>query len=114
MLFTGGWAMDRFLERVTDLRLMLLVQDDWPRYRLVELHYKRVENGEHSMLVGLQFSTEGLDLEGDPLSQVYIYKITFPSIGSPVVTIEGRWLKSLSRCPFEVQNLSSASFNLIQ
>jgi ATP-dependent DNA helicase DinG len=35
--------MQRFLEHVTDLRLLLLVQGDQPRYRLVELHRKRVK-----------------------------------------------------------------------
>lgn len=54
VLFASGRAMNRFLEHVTDLRLMLLVQGDQPRYRLVELHRKRVESGERSVLVGLQ------------------------------------------------------------
>ncbi|MEW3899365.1 ATP-dependent DNA helicase DinG, partial [Klebsiella pneumoniae] len=44
VLFASGRAMNRFLEHVTDLRLMLLVQGDQPRYRLVELHRKRVES----------------------------------------------------------------------
>ncbi|MGK3350613.1 hypothetical protein ACSLNV_28840, partial [Escherichia coli] len=34
-LFASGRAMQRFLDYVTDLRLMLLVQGDQPRYRLV-------------------------------------------------------------------------------
>lgn len=105
--------MQRFLDYVTDLRLMLLVQGDQPRYRLVELHRKRVANGEHSVLVGLQSFAEGLDLKGDLLSQVHIHKIAFPPIDSPVVITEGEWLKSLNRYPFEVQSLPSASFNLI-
>nr|VUD29314.1 ATP-dependent DNA helicase DinG [Raoultella sp. NCTC 9187] len=42
VLFASGRAMQRFLEHVTDLRLMLLVQGDKPRYRLVELHRKKV------------------------------------------------------------------------
>ncbi|RCU06526.1 ATP-dependent DNA helicase DinG, partial [Acinetobacter baumannii] len=70
VLFASGRAMNRFLEHVTDLRLMLLVQGDQPRYRLVELHRKRVESGERSVLVGLQSFAEGLDLKGDLLSQV--------------------------------------------
>lgn len=53
VLFASGRAMQRFLEHVTDLRLLLLVQGDQPRYRLVELHRKRVTNGERSVLVGL-------------------------------------------------------------
>lgn len=93
---------------------MLLVQGDQPRYRLVELHRKRVANGERSVLVGLQSFAEGLDLKGDLLSQVHIHKIAFPPIDSPVVITEGEWLKSLNRYPFEVQSLPSASFNLIQ
>ena len=32
---------------------------------LVELHRKRVANGERSVLVGLQSFAEGLDLKGD-------------------------------------------------
>lgn len=106
--------MQRFLDYVTDLRLMLLVQGDQPRYRLVELHRKRVANGERSVLVGLQSFAEGLDLKGDLLSPVHIHKIAFPPIDSPVVITEGEWLKSLNRYPFEVQSLPSASFNLIQ
>ncbi|MBV8043473.1 ATP-dependent DNA helicase DinG [Pluralibacter sp.] len=114
VLFASGRAMQRFLEHVTDLRLLLLVQGDQPRYRLVELHRKRVEGGERSVLVGLQSFAEGLDLKGDLLSQVHIHKIAFPPVDSPVVVTEGEWLKSLNRYPFEVQSLPSASFNLIQ
>ncbi|MBB1200033.1 ATP-dependent DNA helicase DinG [Enterobacteriaceae bacterium 89] len=114
VLFASGRAMQRFLEHVMDLRLMLLVQGDQPRYRLVELHRKKVQSGESSVLVGLQSFAEGLDLKGDLLSQVHIHKIAFPPIDSPVVITEGEWLKSLNRYPFEVQSLPSASFNLIQ
>nr|WP_318382267.1 ATP-dependent DNA helicase DinG [uncultured Enterobacter sp.] len=114
VLFASGRAMQLFLTFVTDLRLVLLVQGDQPRYRLVELHRKRIDNGERSVLVGLQSFAEGLDLKGDYLTQVHIHKIAFPPIDSPVVITEGEWLKSLNRYPFEVQSLPSASFNLIQ
>jgi ATP-dependent DNA helicase DinG len=114
VLFASGRAMQRFLDQVPDLRLLLLVQGDQPRYRLVELHRKRIENGERSVLVGLQSFAEGLDLKGDYLTQVHIHKIAFPPIDSPVVITEGEWLKSLNRYPFEVQSLPAASFNLIQ
>ncbi len=114
VLFASGRAMQRFLEHVTDLRLLLLVQGDQPRYRLVELHRKRIDNGERSVLIGLQSFAEGLDLKGDYLTQVHIHKIAFPPIDSPVVITEGEWLKSLNRYPFEVQSLPSASFFLIQ
>ena len=114
VLFASGRAMQRFLEHVTDLRLLLLVQGDQPRYRLVETHRKRIDGGERSVLVGLQSFAEGLDLKGDYLTQVHIHKIAFPPIDSPVVITEGEWLKSLNRYPFEVQSLPAASFNLIQ
>jgi ATP-dependent DNA helicase DinG len=106
--------MQLFLTYVTDLRLLLLVQGDQPRYRLVETHRKRIDNGERSVLIGLQSFAEGLDLKGDYLTQVHIHKIAFPPIDSPVVITEGEWLKSLNRYPFEVQSLPAASFNLIQ
>jgi len=80
----------------------------------VETHRKRIDNGERSVLVGLQSFAEGLDLKGDYLTQVHIHKIAFPPIDSPVVLTEGEWLKSLNRFPFEVQSLPAASFNLIQ
>jgi ATP-dependent DNA helicase DinG len=114
VLFASNRAMQLFLTHVTDLRLTLLVQGDQPRYRLVELHRRRVEQGETSVLVGLQSFAEGLDLKGDLLSQVHIHKIAFPPVDSPVVVTEGEWLKSLRRYPFEVQSLPAASFNLIQ
>jgi len=114
VLFASNRAMQLFLTFVADLRLMLLVQGDQPRYRLVELHRKRIDEGGRSVLVGLQSFAEGLDLKGDYLTQVHIHKIAFPPIDSPVVITEGEWLKSLNRYPFEVQSLPSASFNLIQ
>lgn len=114
VLFASQRAMQLFLSYVPDLRLLLLVQGDQPRYRLVELHRKRIDAGERSVLVGLQSFAEGLDLKGDYLTQVHIHKIAFPPIDSPVVLTEGEWLKSLNRYPFEVQSLPAASFNLIQ
>ncbi|MBP2170489.1 ATP-dependent DNA helicase DinG [Erwinia toletana] len=114
VLFASGRAMQLFLTHVTDLRLMMLVQGDKPRSRLVALHRQRVEQGETSILVGLQSFAEGLDLKGELLTQVHIHKIAFPPIDSPVILTEGEWLKSLKRYPFEVQSLPSASFNLIQ
>ncbi|RLM25781.1 ATP-dependent DNA helicase DinG [Brenneria alni] len=114
MLFASQRAMQLFLTQVTDLRLMLLVQGDKPRYRLVELHRQRVQEGQTSVLIGLQSFAEGLDLKGDLLSQVHIHKIAFPPIDSPVILTEGEWLKSLKRHPFAVQSLPSASFSLIQ
>ena len=114
VLFASARAMQLFLTFVTDLRLLLLVQGDKPRSRLVALHRQRIDGGERSVLVGLQSFAEGLDLKGDYLTQVHIHKIAFPPIDSPVVITEGEWLKSLNRYPFEVQSLPSASFNLIQ
>jgi ATP-dependent DNA helicase DinG len=114
VLFASGRAMQQFLAYIPELRLMMLVQGDRPRPALVALHRKRVEQGETSILVGLQSFAEGLDLKGDLLSQVHIHKIAFPPVDSPVILTEGEWLKSLKRYPFEVQSLPSASFNLIQ
>ncbi|QKJ86496.1 ATP-dependent DNA helicase DinG [Paramixta manurensis] len=114
VLFASARAMQLFLSQVTALRLMMLVQGDQPRYRLVELHRQRVQQGDTSILVGLQSFAEGLDLKGELLSQVHIHKIAFPPVDSPVILTEGEWLKSLRRYPFEVQSLPSASFTLIQ
>ncbi|QXF33061.1 ATP-dependent DNA helicase DinG [Photorhabdus luminescens] len=114
ILFSSQRAMDIFLSYVTDLRLMLLVQGDQPRYRLVETHCQRINEGQCSVLIGLQSFAEGLDLKGDYLSQVHIQKISFPPVNNPVIITESEWLKSLKRYPFEVQSLPSASFSLIQ
>ncbi len=114
VLFASGRAMQLFLSQVTDLRQMMLVQGDQPRYQLVALHRQRVQQGTTSILVGLQSFSEGLDLKGDLLSQVHIHKIAFPPVDSPVILTEGEWLKSLKRYPFEVQSLPSASATLIQ
>ncbi len=114
VLFASGRAMQQFIAFLPELRLMMLVQGDRPRPALVALHRKKVQQGETSVLVGLQSFAEGLDLKGDLLSQVHIHKIAFPPVDSPVILTEGEWLKSLKRYPFEVQSLPSASFNLIQ
>ncbi|MGG4608629.1 ATP-dependent DNA helicase DinG [Providencia sp. Me31A] len=114
VLFSSQRAMDGFLQHVKDLRLQLLVQGDQPRYRLVETHCERINQGQSSALIGLQSFAEGLDLKGEYLTQVHIHKIAFPPVTNPVIITEGDWLKSLKRYPFEVQSLPSASFNLIQ
>lgn len=114
VLFSSQRAMEGFLEHVKDLRLQLLVQGDQPRYRLVETHCERINQGQSSALIGLQSFAEGLDLKGEYLTQVHIHKIAFPPVTNPVIITEGDWLKSLKRYPFEVQSLPSASFNLIQ
>ena len=114
VLFASNRAMQQFVSLLPDLRLMLLVQGDQPRYRLVEEHRKRVSAGTTSVLIGLQSFAEGLDLKGELLTQVHIHKIAFPPVDSPVILTEGEWLKTLKRYPFEVQSLPSASFNLIQ
>lgn len=114
VLFASNRAMQLFLTHVTDLRPQLLVQGDRPRYRLIEEHRRRVDQGKISVLMGLQSFAEGLDLKGELLTQVHIHKIAFPPIDSPVILTEGEWLKSQNRHPFEVQSLPSASFNLIQ
>lgn len=106
--------MQQFVEALPEFRLTMLVQGDQPRSRLIALHRKRVEQGDTSILIGLQSFAEGLDLKGELLSQVHIHKIAFPPIDSPVILTEGEWLKSLKRYPFEVQSLPSASFTLIQ
>lgn len=114
VLFASQRAMQLFLAQVADLRLMLLVQGDRPRARLVALHRQRVAAGQTSVLMGLQSFAEGLDLKGELLSQVHIHKIAFPPVDSPVILTEGEWLKSQKRHPFVVQSLPAASFNLIQ
>ncbi|CDG97294.1 ATP-dependent DNA helicase DinG [Xenorhabdus bovienii] len=114
VLFSSQRAMEGFLTFVKELRLMLLVQGDQPRYRLVETHCRRIDEGQPSVLIGLQSFAEGLDLKGDYLSQVHIHKIAFPPVTNPVIITESEWLKSLKRYPFEVQSLPSASFSLIQ
>ncbi|MBO2006736.1 hypothetical protein J4732_07220 [Serratia marcescens] len=113
-MFSSHRAIQTFLSYVTDLRLMLLVQGDQPRYRLVEEHRKRVEKGVASVLVGAAIVRRRVGSERRAADPVHIHKIAFPPIDSPVITTEGEWLKSLKRYPFEVQSLPSASFNLIQ
>ncbi len=44
VLFASNRAMQLFLTFVTDLRLMLLVQGDQPRYRLVGLHRTPIDS----------------------------------------------------------------------
>lgn len=71
---TGDAAVSRLCDGFTSDAVSA---GDQPRYRLVELHRKRVANGERSVLVGLQSFAEGLDLKGDLLSQCISIKSPF-------------------------------------
>lgn len=114
VLFSSMRALQQFVELMAEKRLVMLVQGDQPRTRLIELHRQRVEAGQQSILVGLQSFAEGLDLKGELLTSVHIHKIAFAPVDSPVIVTEGEWLKSKRRYPFETQSLPTASFTLIQ
>ncbi len=114
VLFSSMRALQQFVTLLADKRLSMLVQGDQPRTRLIELHRQRVDQGDTSILVGLQSFAEGLDLKGELLTSVHIHKIAFAPVDSPVIVTEGEWLKSKRRYPFETQSLPTASFTLIQ
>ncbi|SET01028.1 ATP-dependent DNA helicase DinG [Thorsellia anophelis] len=114
VLFNSNRAMSKFIELTQALRLSLLVQGDKPRSRLIELHKSRIDDGEKSVLVGLNSFSEGLDLREQYLTQVHIHKIGFPPITNPVVKTEDAWLRSKNRSPFDLLSLPQASFSLIQ
>lgn len=85
VLFTSRERMRRVIRALPEeIGRYALVQDHRPLPELVAAHKARVNNGERSILVGLDSMSEGLDLPGKYCGHVVITSLPFTVPGNPV------------------------------
>ncbi len=115
VLFTSWRQMLTVTEKVRDeSQLSLLVQGEFSKMDMLERHRQQVDQGKGSVLMGLASFSEGVDLPGKYLTEVFIAKIPFAVPGSPIEAALNEWVKQQGKDPFMEIAVPDASIRLVQ
>ena len=115
VLFTPREQMRQAVDALpTAMRSVVLVQNALPRTQLLKRHRERVENGEPSVIFGMQSFGEGLDLPGRLCESVFITKLPFPPPDDPVGEARAEWLRAVGRDPFSELVVPATAIRLAQ
>ena len=115
VLFTSREQMRQAVDALpTAMRSVVLVQNALPRTQLLRRHRERVENGEPSVIFGMQSFGEGLDLPGRLCESVFITKLPFPPPDDPVGEARAEWLRAVGRDPFSELVVPATAIRLAQ
>jgi ATP-dependent DNA helicase DinG len=115
MLFSSRRQMQDVLEAMPDEWLQrILCQDDYQKAQLLELHRKKVDAGEPSVIFGLASFAEGVDLPGSYCKHVLIAKIPFSVPNDPIEATLAQWIEQQGKNPFMTLSVPEASFRLVQ
>ncbi|MBJ2165567.1 ATP-dependent DNA helicase DinG [Acidovorax sp. IB03] len=115
VLFTSREQMRQAVDALpTAMRSVVLVQNALPRTQLLRRHRERVENGEPSVIFGMQSFGEGLDLPGRLCESVFITKLPFAPPDDPVGEARAEWLRAVGRDPFSELVVPATAIRLAQ
>ncbi|MFN7857646.1 MAG: ATP-dependent DNA helicase DinG [Acidovorax sp.] len=115
VLFTSREQMRQAVDALpTAMRSVVLVQNALPRTQLLARHRERVENGEPSVIFGMQSFGEGLDLPGRLCESVFITKLPFAPPDDPVGEARAEWLRAVGRDPFSELVVPATAIRLAQ
>lgn len=115
MLFTSRRAMERTYDDIPDdIAKDVLIQDQYSKQRLIQLHKDKIRTGERSILFGLASFGEGLDLPADFCEHVIIHKLPFSVPTTPIEVTRNNWLKKHNKNAFMLSTLPEASIKLTQ
>lgn len=114
-LFTSKRQMMACYEALPrSLMERVLMQGRGSRTSILAEHSRRIEDGEPSIIFGLQSFGEGVDLPGALCEHVLIDKIPFAPPSSPVDEALSEWLESKNRKPFTEISVPRAAMRLAQ
>ncbi len=115
VLFTSREQMRQAVDALpTAMRSVVLVQNALPRTQLLRRHHERVDNGEPSVIFGMQSFGEGLDLPGRLCESVFITKLPFAPPDDPVGEARAEWLRAVGRDPFSELVVPATAIRLAQ
>ncbi|MFC4621541.1 ATP-dependent DNA helicase DinG [Comamonas nitrativorans] len=115
VLFTSREQMRQAVDALPGaLRSQVLVQNTMPRATLLATHQTRVENGQASIIFGMQSFGEGLDLPGALCAALFITKLPFAPPDDPVGEARAEWLRSSGRNPFNDLVVPATAIRLAQ
>jgi ATP-dependent DNA helicase DinG len=96
------------------LKRQILCQKEYSKRELIDRHKARIDQGETSILFGVDGLSEGLDLQQHYLTCVVIAKLPFPALGEPMFKHEREMLEAKGIKAFFHQALPICERKLIQ
>ncbi len=97
-----------------EIRELILLQDDYSKQQLLQLHRERIDHKKGSIIFGLASFAEGVDLPGDYLRHVVIAKIPFAPPDDPVEQTLSEWIEAKGGNAFMQIAVADASLRLVQ
>lgn len=115
VLFSSYWQMNKVAESLRhESSVEIYVQGEQSRQKIIELHKKRCDDNQTSIVFGTQSFSEGLDLPGDYLNNLIITKLPFSVPTSPVDQAQAEYITSKGGNPFMSLSVPETSKKLIQ
>jgi ATP-dependent DNA helicase DinG len=115
MLFSSYQQLNQVYDLCSPrLRSTILRQADFSASQIITKHKQRIDNGETSILFGVDSLSEGIDLQRHYLTCVMIAKFPFPNINEPLLAYEARSLEYYGKSSFNELSLPICSRKLIQ
>lgn len=115
VLFTSKAHLSQAVSALPDaLRDRVLVQGDASRIEILRRHKQRVDEGQPSVIFGLQSFGQGVDLPGAYCETVMVAKLPFTPPTDPVGQARAEWLQSLGRDAFTELVVPATSIKLNQ
>jgi ATP-dependent DNA helicase DinG len=115
VLFSSRRQMlDVYQTIASEIRMAVLLQDDYSKQQLLQIHKERVDQQQPSIIFGLASFAEGVDLPGDYLRHVVIAKIPFASPDNPVEQTLSEWIEAQGGNAFMQISVADASLRLVQ
>ncbi|WP_281560540.1 ATP-dependent DNA helicase DinG [Thalassomonas sp. RHCl1] len=115
VLFSSYWQMDKVATALRDKhKLDIQVQGEQSRQHIIDLHKKRCDKEQTSIIFGTQSFSEGLDLPGKYLTNLIITKLPFSVPTSPVEEAQAEYITAKGGNPFMSISVPETSKKLIQ
>ncbi len=115
VLFTNRAAMEQTYRQLpSTLKTRILMQNAYPKQRIIDMHKKCVNQGKPSVIFGLQSFAEGIDLPGQYCEHLIITKLPFSVPNTPIAQVYQRWLTQRGENAFYQYSLPHASLRLTQ
>jgi ATP-dependent DNA helicase DinG len=96
------------------LKRKILCQNDFSKRELIERHKNQIDQGETSILFGVDGLSEGLDLQQHYLTCVLITKLPFPALNKPMFKHLSSMIEAKGQSSFLQQSLPICERKLIQ
>lgn len=115
VLFTNRLMMEQaYTELPNNLKSIVLMQNAYPKQRILTMHRNSIDQGQKSIIFGLQSFAEGIDLPGDYCRHLIITKLPFSVPNTPIAQVYQRWLTGRGENAFYQYSLPHASLRLTQ